>query len=404
MSFDLSGHPIDNATLRVPRYGVPSARVSMVDSGTGLAVGSVVTLNLGDVSMLGVVLEGGDFGNAEVWTVVAGAGAWSSKVAGRAYHEAAGVSLARAVADLGTEIGEVRINGTLFPPLALADRSLGLAWTRPAGLASEALDAATRPAGAPAGTPGQWWVGMDGITRCGARQARPYTAPPTLTIDSYDPSTRAATIHVADDALAALLPGCALTATGLPDVLTIGSVVVRVTPGSIEVEALGEKGSAELFADLLASLAAPDRFARLTPMVVAEVQGLGTSVNPIAGDPRSLPIPGSPLLSQIPGVPGCTATLAVGAVVLVAWPGADPSSPTIVAYDPGILPAALAFAASTSIALNADAVSLGGAAGSGAPAVHDLGGVLTTYFAALHAATGVPAPTGFTSAKVKVVP
>lgn len=408
----LGGFPM-TAALRVPKYGVPSARCVMVDSNTGLAIGTQTTLAIGDASCPVTILEGGPFGGTETWQVVAGSGKWSTTVASRSYHEQAGVSLARAVADLGTAIGEARINGTLSPPVALADRSLGLAWGWLAGLASEALDSLTRPQGTPAGTPGQWWVELDGITRCGARQARAYTAPATLTIPpgGYDPSTKAATLVLADDAVSALLPGCVLTHDALPGPLTIGSVVIRVTSGGgIEVDACGEKGTAELFADLLASLAAPDRFSRLAPMQVAEARADGTaSVIPIVGESRSLPIPGSPLLTQIPGAPGCTATLTPGAIVLVAWPGADPSSPTIVAYDPATLPVALSFAASTSIAINANSVSIGGAAGSGAPVIVDFGGGITQWIADVSIALSnlghpVTTPVGFASTTTKAVP
>jgi hypothetical protein len=74
---------------------------------------------------------------------------------------------------------------------------------------------------------------------------------------------------------------------------------------------------------------------------VREVSGNRATVEP--RDARAVAMPSERFLDQAPGVPGLSATLAVGAGVLVAFPAGDPASPAIVGYLPGVLPASLGF-------------------------------------------------------------
>jgi hypothetical protein len=402
VSFDLSGSAISRvARFGVPRFGVPSADVVLVETPT-LAVGSRVVLNVGDVAQSGTLRPGGSFGGTAHYTVLGGAGRWDAEVPAKSYSDPAGVKLSQVLADLARATRSNPADATTGETVALdvPDRSLGTSWTRDAGLASEALDALTG---------GQWYVATDGVTHVGTRPLRPFAAPPSLTVPGLDASLRLATIRLSDDALAALLPGCVLTAEGLPDALTIGSIIIRAEPGNIEIEAFGEKGPPELLADLIASLRAGDAYARLAPMQVAEVQGSTASAQPVPGDRRSVAIPGVPLLPQAYGVPGCSAVLQAGAPVVVAWLGADPGSPAIVLYPQGAAAVSVALQATGSLTLNAPAVTLGGPAGSGAPVVTDTFGALTTYLTAVSAALAAaghpvgPPPT-IASATTKAVP
>ncbi len=375
MTLDLSGASLSSATIHWPRWGIPSADLVFTEEPT-FAAGAPVILHVGDVSIAGTLRPGGAFGGTTYYAFIAGAAQWDAPVPARSYHATAGVLLSRVAKDLVRETGGnvralaapnpiVDAGDPSFLVLEIPDGSIGIDFTRRAGLASEALYALSA---------GRWWVDVAGVMHIGPRPARPFVAPPTLTVDSFDPSTLAATIRIADDNLSPLLPGCVLTAPGLPSPLAIDSLTIRATPGSIDIDACGERGAVELFTDLVASLNSPNLYARTAPMTVHDVQGPLASVVPIPGDPRSTPIPGASLLPQITGVPGCTATLAPGETVLVGWPGADPSSPTIVAYPPGVLPATMALDAS--VAMTIGEHSTGVSIGVGGPAAARVGDVV----------------------------
>lgn len=406
MSLELSGYGVSNATLHVPRWGVPMASVVMIED-PPLTIGSIVTLTIGDLTMVGTLQPGASFGGTSSYTFVGGGGGWDKPIPARSYSDTNQIPTSRVLTDLGTAANEVRIRGVLFPPLLTgADTSLGVTWTRPAGLARDALDALSPHNASAPNIGGQWWVAADGITRVGPRAATS-CAPASMTIGHYDPDMRRATVTLSDDAIAQLFPGATVTAAwvdGAPaSTLLVGSMTVRAEPGSIEVDIFGEKGAAELLADLVAALTAYTRWHVAYPCAVSSLGSAGVNVDPL--NALAAALPGLPGLPQWPGVPGMTATLQKGAPVLVSFMGGSPGGAAITGYGPGVNAQALAFAAA---ALTMNGPTLLGGSGGGLALLLASPSLLSWVSAvsAALAALGHPvtAPTGFTSSTTKAVP
>jgi len=394
---DLSGNGVSRAILHVPRWGVPMADVWMLDA-PKVIPGARVVLTLGDLAIVGTLLPGGTFGGTADYTVVGGAGGWHLPVPSRSYSDSAAVKFPQVVTDLVRAAGEDRDGA----PVLGASISLGVTWTRPATLARDALDAISpHPPGAP-NMGGQWWVARDGVTHIGPRVATA-CAPVAMSIMSYDPAMKRATVALADDTIAQLYPGATVTApwedNAPASTLLVGSMTVRAEPGGIEVDLFGEKGSAELLADLVAALTAYTRWHAAYPMQVTSTTGAMVNVDPL--NALAAALPGLPGIPQWFGVPGVTATLAKGAPVGVSFLGGSPGGAAVTSYGPGVLPSGLA--------INATALSLGGPLGSGSPVLVDTLGVLTTFFGAVVTALTalghpVTAPTGYASTTTKAVP
>jgi hypothetical protein len=370
LSATLGTASVSTALLRLPRFGAWVAEVSLTDD-TALAVGSRQTLTIGDLSLVGTVTDGGDFGGRASYTVVGGAGAWGTVLPAHPYHDDAGVMLSAVFADLAVAAGEL---GTV---LEVANRILGRDWTRPVGAARDQLDALTTPRG-------QWWIANDGTTHLGPRPSSSLAAPGTLSVASFDPQTVHAVVQDANDAIAALAPGASLTAPGLPAALSIAAVAVRVEPGGIEVDLWGESPLSELLTRLVDARTAWRLFMPSSPFAVQAVAADGrVQVQP--ADQRAASLPGEPLVGHAPGLPGASYTLAPGAPVLLAFVGGDPGSPVVVGHPtPGALPASTALAASIEIDITAPLVQLGAPGGS--PVVINNGNALGLWLAAVQTA------------------
>lgn len=387
---------ISRADLHVPRWGVPMAPLTFVDTGLPLVVGSRCVLALGDLAMVGTLRPGGDFGGTATYTWVGGGGGWDTQVPARSYSDPDGVKLNAVAKDLAVAVAEVEINGAIFPPI-VTDRSLGPTWARPAGLARDALDALSPHATTAPNLGGQWWVGVDGVTRIGPREATS-CKPSTLSIlGEFDVAALHGTVALEDDAIAQLMPGATVTIDGLPAPLTVGSCVVHATDGALTVELFGERSAAELLADLVAALTAYTRWHARYPFQVSSVVAGGVNVDPL--NALAAALPGLPALPQWFGVPGVTATLVEGAPVAVEFLGGSPGGAVIAGYGPGVNPSALGLAASGNIDAVAPLVNLGAAGGQFV--VVDGHGTFAAWVAAVSAATGVSAPAGFVATKVR---
>ena len=220
MSFTLNSSPVQSLTLKLPRWGIWTARAKLA-ADTTLADGAAITLVLGDLTLTGVKRSGGVFQSSAEYFLVGGADGWSKPVKKRSYRTDAGVKLSQVAIDLGKDAGErvVLTEGT--------DRSLGYAWPRPAGTASAALDALRA----------RWWVAPDGTTYLGARSSAAIAKTVKWSLESFDPANRIAICGVSADAFAAFQPGVQLTAPGMD--IVVGSVVMTVTDRRVVVEAWG---------------------------------------------------------------------------------------------------------------------------------------------------------------------
>lgn len=330
-TFTLAGFSVYKATLRAEDHGVWTADVTLSETAP-LTVGQRVTLVLGNLPLVGTLRPGGDFGGTTTWTVVGGAGKWDATLPPptTAPRDDNGITVATVAAELANATGEtIVLNG--------ADRVLGYAWTRPGGLASDAIRSVAGRA---------WYVATDGVTHIGPPPVVAASSP-LLTVDSYDVNTGRATVRIADEALSILWPGAVITAAGLPAPLPVRAIIAHVTPGDIRVEVFGELGLAGLVLAIVSALTSGTRFHPPQPYAVAEVATTLASVSP--ADARSLAFPPERYLDQLPGVPGMTAVLARGMRVLVSFPSGDPASPAIVGYYPDVPPESITLTATSAI-------------------------------------------------------
>lgn len=341
--FTVNGYALNRATLRMNRRGVWTCGVTPAES-PPLVAGARATVVLGDLSLTGTLRPGGSFGGTDTWNVIAGAGKWDTTLpASDPYRDDSGVKLSTVLDDLRREVGEIGM------VLDIPDRSLGYAWTRPAGLASDTLRALVGDA---------WYVAPDGITHVGDRPSLA-SAADSISVESYEVATAYAVARSSIDALSLFVPGRILAADGLPAPLPIAGIVAHVDPGSVRVSVFGEKGLAELFTAIVQALTAHTKFHRIMPYAVAEVSGARATVKP--SDGGSADFPAERFIDQMPGVPGVVATLAAGARVGVEFVAGDPARPMITAYDPSVLP--------TLTRMDAGAIELGEAGKTGALAV-----------------------------------
>lgn len=343
MSATLGTAPVQSVHARIPRYGVPSAVVSIADD-TTLANGSRQVITIGNRSMVGTIYTGDTFGGFTAYTWEGGAAKWGTFLPpSNPYHDDRGVMLSAVLADLARDAGEI---GAVLD--GIVDRSLGFDWTRPAATARDLLDALSG---------GAWWVNeADGVTHVGRRPVGSYSSQ-TLTLD-YDPALRRAVAQDADDAISMLLPGVTLSAPGLTAPMLIASAAIEVHHDSIAVELYGEMVGPELFRAMVAACTQWGVYLRHNPYTVASVD-LDTgrvAVQPM--DARAASFPDAPALSHMSGIPGATYTLARGAGVGVAYLAGDPGSPIAFGHLPGVLPTSVVVDAATTWSVGPSAVAL----------------------------------------------
>jgi hypothetical protein len=381
----LNATPLQKARVTVPRHGVWEGVVTTTGT-LDLALGAAVTLTLGDLTLSGYVADGGTFPGASESTYVlaGGAAGWTATVPAKGHQVptsvslpgGGGVKLVDVVAALAADAGETFDLSQLSPSATLGDH-----WQRPAGVASVALSALFPLAA------GGWRVDPDGQTRPGPRPHAPLPRDLELAVEDADPARRWARVGVKDDRLSALLPGAVLVAPNLAAPLVVGELQIRGAADRIEAEVLGEGGLVEMLASLVLAIVPP---APLSGEYRYQVAGAD------AGAPNlTALVPGCPptlACAKVYGVPGVTATLAPGSVVLVSFLDGSPARPMVTGYVNGT-PQALSLDAATTITAGA----------GGAPLVKD--GPLQAWIAALASACAphgitVPALTGEATTKL----
>lgn len=215
--YTVNGSPFQSIVVKLPRRGIWSARCKLAGNKV-LAARAPVTIQLGDLTLSGVVRAGGVFLESAEYVIVGGTDGWARPVTKRSHRSDAGVKLSRVALDLARDAHE-RIE--LRPG---ADRVLGYAWPQVAGIASANLDAIGLP----------WWVAPSGVTYVGERPATELPKVVKWTLASYDPANRLAVVAVGNDMLAAFQPGLHLAANGMD--IVVGSVVMMLDDRKATIE------------------------------------------------------------------------------------------------------------------------------------------------------------------------
>lgn len=323
MPFTLQGVALQRARITVPRHQVWEGEVAAVGE-LDIAVGSAVSLVLGDLTLSGYVVAGGTFPGASesTYTLAGGAAGWTKAVQARPYSVPGGVRLADVVAQLATDAGE------LFDLTQIsASAQVGAHWQRQAGPASVALSELF-----PLDT-GGWRIDPDGYARPGPRPPAPL--PPDMVggrdfvVEDAPRGKRWARLSIGTDRVSPFLPGAIVTAPTLGAPIVVGELTIRAAMDSVTVEVLGEAGMLEMFAGLVQAVAPRPALSGLYRYQVSGTDPGAPTLTPVDA---KLGLPPVLACSKVYGLPGVTATLALGTVAVVAFLDGSPSLPVAVAY------------------------------------------------------------------------
>lgn len=349
MPFTLNGLDLSKALLVLPRFEMWSAEVSTVEP-LELARGASVRLVLGDLELVGVVVDGGTWAGVSSYQLEAGAGGWRKVVDARPYRSDDGITLGAVCKDLAKEIGETLI-------VDAGDRPLGYACERVGGVASAVLHELAGSA---------WWVAADGVTHLGPRPVVPVPVGLAFVVEGFDTVRRRAILSTPDDALAALVtPGATWSADGVPGLFTVNGAIVEVSAAAVRVEVSEGVPGAEQLARVVDHLTHARRLQGFYLYEAREDVGvdphseapppLGScsliALESFDGLPARI-LPDAVYIPKAHGLPGATSVLAAGTQVLLGFAGGSPGRPFVAFYLQGqARPAA--------IGLDATAIVLG---------------------------------------------
>jgi len=223
MSFTVSEIDAPAGRITFPRRGIWTAVISLSTENPP-ALTTRVKIVAGGLTLSGTITRRGVLASSSEVEIIGGAAGWRKPCPAPPLggHRADNlVRLSEVCGDLAAGVGERVV---LEPG---AERGLGYAWARAAGLAATALEEATR---------GAWWMDLVGVTHVGERPApRQITAPWTV-VPPFSPATGSLIFTAQADDLGAFLVGDQLVA---PDIgtFTIGALELRWAASTIRLTA-----------------------------------------------------------------------------------------------------------------------------------------------------------------------
>lgn len=239
----VAGHQVVSGSLLIPLVGTWTADLHLA---TDQPVAGAVTVVLGNLTLHGAVVRSQAYGGQTRARLVGGYGGWRSTVPDQGYGSGSGVKLSHVLGDVASACGE-RVN-------VAADRSVGAAYTRADGPASDVLWNLVAQGVIPA-----WRVDTAGVTQVTAWPATTVGTPFTVTDQRPDEGL----VVVATEDYAAWLPGCSFTAPQLAGSLTNAGVnYVFDNDGTFRLEVLTGTADRLLGAlnAIIARKVAPTRF------------------------------------------------------------------------------------------------------------------------------------------------
>lgn len=358
----VEGIGLKSAVVRVDDRGPWVAEIVFDGEAPGIA--GRVSLTIGTDTLSGTILptQDGVYAQERRCTIVGGAAGWGKLVAGKDYHNDAGVKARLVADDVARAAGETI--GTFLP----ASEKLAFDYVRTAEApASRALEDA-------AGDDVPWHVDYDGVTNVGARAALELPKG-TYEVMAFDPASQVATLSLDD--IASLRIGSIITER-VTSPLTVRSYELRVTT---ELRATCSTGAADTdLSRLFAALVRREMDERLLGTFVYRVITMAVDgrVN-LQAVRRGA---GLPDVSTVPmwSAPGYHAELRLGGEVLLSFIEGDRARPFIAA-----------FAGKTGVGHVPQSVTI---AGSVLAAARLTDSVRVTPSVALQATFGAPAATG----------
>lgn len=340
----LAGQGITRGEIRVFERGDWFADIA-TNSGELIPDGQRVEIVAENVTLSGAIVRGG-ITEAVGRYQVAGRPEWGKPLPARksaAYRSAGGVQRRMVLSDIAREVlGPQWASLVVMPPEAV----LGQHYERRGSLGDVVITG--RDALELLGVP--WYVRADGVTVFGDRPAGDVTTAETIRV-TYENAAIGYRLIACEDP-AAFQPG----KTHLGEV--IGELTYQLTSEDLAIHTWSRAASSS-FGDAIRSV-----WRRLFPRV--ELQGVFSysTVGPsqsgrhVLRSTRSRDLPDVDLCDSW-GAAGLTSHLAAGTRALVAFADGDPSSPVLVAVEPGATPVSSALLATTTLSADAAAVHLG---------------------------------------------
>jgi hypothetical protein len=322
-------------SLTVPNIGVWCADVDLMDD-AAIADGARVDLRIGPTLWRGTVSPGenGVFAATRKCMVKGGAGAWSSTLAPKHYHNDFGVRAAEVVTDLCRETGETL--GSFVP----AAERIGVDYVR-----AEGITAAGSLADVIGGVP--WWVDQAGATNVGTRPATQLD-PGAYELLAYDPRLRMATLGVNASNVGPIAIGATLVDPRIDRSAVIREYTVELEEDRLRVNAYcgGDELTSGNLAQLMTSIVKRIMDERLLGRFKYRVVNMRTDGRvDLQAVNKSSGVPDLRYVSAWPGVAGAHAELTPGAEVLVEFIEGDRAQPILTGFGgkqaPGFVPVGL---------------------------------------------------------------
>lgn len=316
----VNGHRVRALKLQVSAIGPWFAEIDLVEQPDAPLAGHV-TLTVGDTELHGTIIaqQSGSFAQQTSFRIVGGAGGWGRLLGAKGYHNDAGIKARLIAEDAARECGETLQS---FAPVL---ERVGLDYARANEAASTVLEYAA--GGAP------WWVDYNGLTYVGTRPTSDLDSS-AYVLQSYDPRDRIAQLAIDD--LAALQIGSVVTDERLDGPQTVHDFEVTTrdnSPLRASVWFGGLPNEAGRLGGLLRAIIRHATAGELPGCYRYRVVTMnGDGRVDLQAVRKQAGLPDLRSVSQWPGVPGTTPTLALGSECIVQFIDADPSQPMITAY------------------------------------------------------------------------
>jgi len=344
----IANQPITRGEIRLFEQGDWFAEIA-TNSDEFIATGTRVEVVAGTLTLSGAIVRGG-ITDAVGRYQVAGRPEWGNTITARAsagYRSANAVLRKTVLSDIARDVLGAGWASLVVMP---SDVQLGQHYERTGAIGDVVVRG--RDALGLLGMP--WYVRNDGVTVFGTRPTGDVFTSERVLVEYRNDAIGYRVVNCEDPG--AFMPG--LTFEGE----TIGEVVLSMSADDIKVH-LWTRAASSSFSEALRTV-----WRRLFPRV--ELQGLFsyTTVGPSQSGKHDLRSTRSRHLPDIKladmwSIAGHTAELSAGTRVLVAFADGDPSSPVLVAVEPGATPVTSDISASASVSVDAGAVNLGDAAG-----------------------------------------
>jgi hypothetical protein len=289
-----------------------------------------VVLALGQLELIGTLIDGGESNLGRKVRIVGGGGGWGRELPPLAYANDAGVK-ARAIAqDACGGAGEVL--GDFAPTAA----TLGPSYARSRGPASTTLEISAGGA--------LWWVDYAGLTQVGTRAAHT-PDPAKVRVLEYHQRDQTVTLSV-DDPTDVVI-GSVLSGGVLPGELTVRGLTIKASSGKLDVTAWvgGSETSATALVDLFKGIVQRIVDNTLSGLYKYRVTTVtGNRVNLQVVNARN-GLPSALSRVRMWGAGGIHTVCSPGCEVLVAFVDTDRAQPVVVGFaggdDPGFAPASV---------------------------------------------------------------